>query len=111
MKISPIYVSDLTEVILIYKKAISQESILLTDELVLPLVLAKANNGMIGFASAYLNPENKLKIKSFFKPGFEKQEIKQLLENQAKNYLSPIPNINTYRIYSLKLIEWLNRCK
>lgn len=110
MKISPIYVSDLTEVISIYKKAISQESIQLTGELGLPLALAKANNEIIGFTSAHLDPENKLKIKSFFKPGFEKQEIKQLLENHAQDYLSSIPNINKYRIYSLKLIDWLNKC-
>jgi hypothetical protein len=110
MKISPIYLSDLPEIVSIYKKIISQEIILLTDELGLPLVLAKSNNEIIGFASAYLNKENELQIKSFFKYGTGDEDIKQLLESQGQKYLSSIPDVNKYKIYIQKLIDWLNKC-
>ncbi|MFV8342529.1 hypothetical protein [Flavobacterium sp. XS2P39] len=116
--------SELRAVVDIYKKAktkISYEenlfqnnTIHLTENFGLPLVFGRFDKKVIGSASVTLSPNNQVEINCYFREGFEKQEVKQILSGKAKKILDRTFN-NDKDNFKVKesikrWIDWINKC-
>lgn len=112
VRYQPVYLSGLGPLMRIYREQCSTQELLKTD-FGLPLVQVRYQDEVIAFATAGISPSGGLTIRQFNKAGFESEEIRTSLEQQAGQELQSVFGTvqDTIRIQQQieRLVDWLNR--
>ena len=107
----PVYLSGLRPLMRIYREQCSRLDFLNTD-FGLPLVQVSYHDEVVAFATAGISPAGVLSIRQFSKAGFDSEEIRTSLEQQATQELQLVLGAvqDTTRIQQQieRLVDWLN---
>ncbi|MDH6252798.1 hypothetical protein M2347_002525 [Chryseobacterium sp. H1D6B] len=123
IKYSHVYLSELKEVVEMYKKTRADHSyskqqdisMPLTKHFGLPLIQAVHNNKIIGFASVTFNDVEELEINCFKTEDHELPEFEKVLKKNAEKALAAMYHNDEQRAlklkaYILRIADWLNWC-
>ncbi|HRN48764.1 MAG TPA: hypothetical protein PKW69_12080 [Niabella sp.] len=108
-KIRNVYLADLHKILSIHGNKT------LTTDFGLPLALAEYDKEICGYAFASFNSYSKPEIQTLFKQGFETEEVKHILNEQADKvfgsmYATDEQGFTRLERHIKRLTDWLNLC-